>query len=214
MTVLYGDPYWQLPDADGTNKLIYQRRSMHLMGHGQTRDHWEVTLEALIVACNIYLRLPVKMALCGCMVIAASEKITRQHDIRRKTIFGCRIFMQLIRLNTGLRLNRQFGTRFFQNALPTGDPDNDPMEPSRGAQQIIPGARIITAVIYKGYWTTLTIYRRLVSMGCIFARFSRLLPIHKYDTIDYLNVDPAFGDKVLLAKLIQAAHQRGMRVML
>ncbi|KMO50055.1 neopullulanase, partial [Lacticaseibacillus rhamnosus] len=46
VTVLYGDPYWQLPDADGTNKLIYQRRSMHLIGHGQTRDHWEVTLEA------------------------------------------------------------------------------------------------------------------------------------------------------------------------
>ncbi len=35
VTVLYGDPYWQLPDADGTNKLIYQRRSMHLIGHGK-----------------------------------------------------------------------------------------------------------------------------------------------------------------------------------
>ena len=134
-------------------------------------------MKLLITACNIYLRLPAKMALCGCMVIAASEKITRQHDIRRKTIFGCRIFMRLIGLKHRIGLNRQFGTRSFQNVLPTGIPITIRLEPSRGGQRIIPGARIITAVICKGYWTTLTIYRRLVSMGCIFARFSRLLPI-------------------------------------
>lgn len=45
-SVLYGDPYVQLPVADGTNKCIYQRRSMHCIGHGQTRDHWEESLEA------------------------------------------------------------------------------------------------------------------------------------------------------------------------
>lgn len=37
---------------------------------------------------------------------------------------------------------------------------------------------------------------------------------HKYDTIDYLKVDPAFGDEALLKKLIQECHKRGIRVML
>lgn len=37
---------------------------------------------------------------------------------------------------------------------------------------------------------------------------------HKYDTIDYLKVDPAFGDEALLKKLIQECHKRGIKVML
>ncbi len=37
---------------------------------------------------------------------------------------------------------------------------------------------------------------------------------HKYDTIDYLTVDPHFGDKALLKKLVDAAHAKGIKVML
>jgi cyclomaltodextrinase len=37
---------------------------------------------------------------------------------------------------------------------------------------------------------------------------------HKYDTYDYFRVDPAFGTKELLRKLVDEAHQRGMRIIL
>lgn len=37
---------------------------------------------------------------------------------------------------------------------------------------------------------------------------------HKYDTIDYLRVDPHFGTNGLLKQLVQACHDRGIRVML
>ncbi|MCM3789922.1 alpha-glycosidase [Domibacillus indicus] len=37
---------------------------------------------------------------------------------------------------------------------------------------------------------------------------------HKYDTIDYLQIDPQFGDEALLRKLIDECHQRGIKVML
>lgn len=37
---------------------------------------------------------------------------------------------------------------------------------------------------------------------------------HKYDTIDYYNIDPAFGDKKLFKKLVAECHKRGIRVML
>jgi glycosidase len=37
---------------------------------------------------------------------------------------------------------------------------------------------------------------------------------HKYDTIDYFKVDPAFGDAQLLKQLIQECHKRGIKVML
>jgi len=37
---------------------------------------------------------------------------------------------------------------------------------------------------------------------------------HKYDTTNYYRIDPAFGDNELFAHLVQAAHQRGIRIML
>ncbi|MGX7198583.1 glycoside hydrolase family 13 protein [Enterococcus nangangensis] len=37
---------------------------------------------------------------------------------------------------------------------------------------------------------------------------------HKYDTIDYLEIDPDFGDKALFKKLVDAAHAKGIKIML
>lgn len=37
---------------------------------------------------------------------------------------------------------------------------------------------------------------------------------HKYDTTDYLKIDPSFGTKEDLIQLVQKAHEKGMKVML
>ncbi|RFU69856.1 alpha-glycosidase [Peribacillus saganii] len=37
---------------------------------------------------------------------------------------------------------------------------------------------------------------------------------HKYDTIDYMEIDPQFGDKELFKKLVETCHQNGIKVML
>lgn len=37
---------------------------------------------------------------------------------------------------------------------------------------------------------------------------------HKYDTADYMKVDPHFGDAETLKKLVKACHERGIRVLL
>lgn len=37
---------------------------------------------------------------------------------------------------------------------------------------------------------------------------------HKYDTIDYMKLDPQFGDEETFRKLVKACHERGIRVML
>lgn len=37
---------------------------------------------------------------------------------------------------------------------------------------------------------------------------------HKYDTIDYYEIDPAFGDKATFKKLVEACHNLGIKVML
>ena len=39
-------------------------------------------------------------------------------------------------------------------------------------------------------------------------------PCHKYDTIDYYEIDPSFGTKEELKELVQKAHDRGMKVVM
>lgn len=36
---------------------------------------------------------------------------------------------------------------------------------------------------------------------------------HKYDTTDYTRIDPSFGNDAVMERLVQEAHQRGIRVM-
>lgn len=37
---------------------------------------------------------------------------------------------------------------------------------------------------------------------------------HKYDTIDYRQIDPAFGDEKVFKRLVEKCHQKGIKVML
>lgn len=37
---------------------------------------------------------------------------------------------------------------------------------------------------------------------------------HKYDTIDYMEIDPQFGDKSTFKELVKACHEKGIRIML
>ncbi|MDO4624889.1 MAG: glycoside hydrolase family 13 protein [Enterococcus hirae] len=50
--------------------------------------------------------------------------------------------------------------------------------------------------------------------GIYFCPIFQAMSNHKYDTIDYLKVDPAFGDERLLKELIEKAHKKGIRIML
>lgn len=50
--------------------------------------------------------------------------------------------------------------------------------------------------------------------GIYFTPIFKAYSNHKYDTIDYMEIDPQFGDKETFRHLIQECHKRGIRVML
>lgn len=49
--------------------------------------------------------------------------------------------------------------------------------------------------------------------GIYFTPIFKAYSNHKYDTIDYLEIDPHFGDKETLKKLIKTCHANGIKVM-
>jgi glycosidase len=50
--------------------------------------------------------------------------------------------------------------------------------------------------------------------GIYFTPIFKATTNHKYDTIDYLEIDPQFGDKETFKKLVETCHENGIRVML
>lgn len=50
--------------------------------------------------------------------------------------------------------------------------------------------------------------------GIYFTPIFKAYSNHKYDTIDYMEIDPQFGDKETFRRLISECHKRGIRVML
>lgn len=50
--------------------------------------------------------------------------------------------------------------------------------------------------------------------GVYFTPIFKAYSNHKYDTIDYMEIDPQFGDKETLIRLIKVCHEHGIKVML
>lgn len=50
--------------------------------------------------------------------------------------------------------------------------------------------------------------------GIYFTPIFKAATNHKYDTIDYFEIDPQFGDKKAFKELVEEAHKRGIRIML
>ncbi|OAH54739.1 alpha-glycosidase [Domibacillus aminovorans] len=67
---------------------------------------------------------------------------------------------------------------------------------------------------FQGIIKRLTYLENLGINGIYFTPIFRAETNHKYDTTNYLEIDPQFGDKRLLKKLVQECHKRGIRVML
>lgn len=66
----------------------------------------------------------------------------------------------------------------------------------------------------KGVLDKLDYLQDLGITGLYFCPIFEAPSNHKYDTLDYYEIDRHFGDKYLFKKLVDEAHRRGMKVML
>ncbi|HEX9116276.1 MAG TPA: glycoside hydrolase family 13 protein, partial [Anaerolineae bacterium] len=102
--------------------------------------------------------------------------------------------------------------QIFPERFANGDPSNDPA-------WVLPWGTPPTPLTFMGGDLQGILdhlpYLRDLGINAIY-----LTPIftarsnHKYDTADYFQVDPAFGDKALLKTLVSAAHANQIRVVL
>ncbi|MFC0189164.1 alpha-glycosidase [Fictibacillus aquaticus] len=67
---------------------------------------------------------------------------------------------------------------------------------------------------FEGVIENISYLKELGISGIYFTPIFKAKSNHKYDTIDYMEIDPQFGDKETFRKLVKVCHENGIKVML
>ncbi|SDO45390.1 alpha-glycosidase [Alkalicoccus daliensis] len=104
--------------------------------------------------------------------------------------------------------------QIFPERFANGDASLNPPEVETWTADAIPTRSNFFGGDLQGVINNLD-YLKDLGVNCIyFTPIFEAHSNHKYDTIDYLKVDPQFGDNKTAKKLVEEAHSRGIRVML
>ncbi len=104
--------------------------------------------------------------------------------------------------------------QIFPERFANGDASNDPTGTKSWDSTDHPGREDFYGGDLQGILDHLDHLQDLGVSGIYLNPIFQAPSNHKYDTQDYMTVDPHFGDAKLFKQLVQAAHERGMRVML
>lgn len=203
-SLLHGDPYhWE------SGEWIYEKKDMTLTGTDQLFDYWFASLTP-----------PFRRLRYGFMLNDENEEI----------FYGEKGFSQDPPLDIGDYFCFPFlnpidvfkapdwvkDTVWYQilpERFANGNRENDPAgtlewgsaEPSRS--NFFGGD-------LEGVIENIPYLKELGISGIYFTPIFKAFSNHKYDTIDYFEIDPQFGTKETLKELIAKCHENGMKVML
>ncbi|MGE7904105.1 glycoside hydrolase family 13 protein [Peribacillus sp. NPDC094092] len=203
--LIFGDPY--ISDHDG--QWQYEELPMSLSGSDNRYDYW-----------HIYVNPPYRRIRYGFKVSSEDES----------AIYTEKGFFTDPPRDPGsyfaipyLHQNEVFGApewvkdtiwyQIFPERFANGNPDNDP-------EGVLPWGSEDPAVDnffggdFEGIIEHLDYLENLGINGIYFTPIFHAYSNHKYDTIDYRSIDPQFGTKETLKKLITECHKRNIRVML
>jgi len=103
--------------------------------------------------------------------------------------------------------------QIFPERFANGDKSNDPKNTLPWGSKT-PGVSDFFGGDLQGVLDHLDHLVDLGVNGIYFCPIFKAQSNHKYDTIDYEEIDPAFGDKKTFKKLVEECHKRGIKVML
>jgi glycosidase len=103
--------------------------------------------------------------------------------------------------------------QIFPERFANGNPDNDP-EGALPWGSAPPSPTNFFGGDFEGVIEHLDYLQDLGITGIYFTPVFKAFSNHKYDTIDYLEIDPQFGTKETLKRLVEECHKRNIRVML
>ena len=188
--------------------------AMTKAGQGQVTDYWVATLKAP------YRRLKYTFEVIG---QDDGHKIVGDRGIKDFTAanlaadssyFKLPYLHEIDQTKTPDWVKNTVWYQIFPERFANGDKNNDPQGTKPWNPQDHPGREDFYGGDLQGIIDHLDYLKELGVNGLYLCPVFKASSNHKYDTIDYLQIDPDFGDKDLFAKFVSEAHKRGMKVML
>lgn len=103
--------------------------------------------------------------------------------------------------------------QIFPERFANGNPDLNP-ENTVEWGSIDPKYNTFYGGDLEGVIKNLDYLQELGINGIYFCPIFKSPSTHKYDTTDYFEIDPQFGDKLTFKRLVNEAHKRGIKIML
>lgn len=184
------------------------------IGEGQVSDHWAATLQAP------YHRLKYTLEITdqtGAKVIYGDRGFSDFNEsnlLADSSYFKVPYLHEIDMTKTPSWVQDTVWYQIFPERFANGDKSNDPENVKPWNATDHPGREDFYGGDLQGVIDHLDYLKELGVSGIYFCPVFKAPSNHKYDTIDYLEIDPHFGDKDLFAKLVNEAHKRGLKIML
>lgn len=210
--LLYGDPYGSKVNEKDEGSWDYQLVSMERRYQTTDHDYWvaevSLPLRRLQYAFHVY-------GSDGQEYLYDDRRIYRYSasEIDRLACFRMPYLHEVDRIDPPAWVKETVWYQIFPERFANGDRTNDPAGTLKWGS-VPPTAANFFGGDLQGIIDHLDYLQELEINGLYLCPIFTAHSNHKYDTIDYFNIDPAFGDKETFKELVDQAHARGMRVML
>lgn len=202
--LVHGDPYiWE------NGEWMYETESMYLAGSDGVHDYWEIK----IFSETNRIRYGFKL-ISNEEEIVYTEKGFYSDAPKDSDYYFCFPYLH----NTDLFdapawVKDTVWYQIFPERFANGDSSIDPPTAKPWGSEP-PAVNNFFGGDFAGVIQHLDYLSDLGINGIYFTPVFKASSNHKYDTIDYLEIDPQFGDKETLKRLVKECHQRGIKVML
>ncbi|MFD1039756.1 alpha-glycosidase [Virgibacillus byunsanensis] len=204
VTLIHGDPYdWS------ENKWQVHKKDMYLQASDELFDYWLVEISP-----------PYRRLRYGFELTNEEEKIvyteTGFYNVAPSDVklYFCFPFLNSIDVFQAPEwVKNTVWYQIFPERFANGNTENDP-EGTLEWGSVDPSYDNHFGGDFEGVMEHLDYLEDIGITGIYFTPIFKAYSNHKYDTIDYMEIDPQFGDKETFKELIKKCHERGIRVML
>ncbi|MGO2083105.1 glycoside hydrolase family 13 protein [Vagococcus sp.] len=206
--IISGDPY--LINED---KWYEETQAMKKIAQTEDYDYWLIELGAK------YRRVQYAFALTGWdreQLFYGDRGIFKLTDTvkeKAENYFRMPYFQEIDRFKAPEWVKETVWYQIFPERFDNGDASNDPAGTLKWGSKN-PATTDFFGGDLQGVIDHLDYLEELGINGLYFCPIFKATSNHKYDTIDYFEIDPDFGDKAKFKELVDEAHKRGFKIML
>ncbi|MCL7746178.1 alpha-glycosidase [Halalkalibacter alkaliphilus] len=202
--LIFGDPYqWE------KGEWINSTKPMVLEGTDELFDYWFVEVQPE------YRRLRYGFELYSQYErVIYGEMGFKEKDPKTTNFYFCFPFLNEVDVFKAPDwVKETIWYQIFPERFANGNPDLNP-EGTLAWGSAEPKVDSFFGGDFEGIIKNIVYLKDLGINGIYFTPIFKAKSNHKYDTIDYFEIDPQFGDKETFKRLVEVCHENGIRVML